>query len=62
VVAASLGVMKTAMVDASSCARLAAAHPLGRMAEIADGIFYQQRAGFATGEILPIDDGQSAGH
>ncbi|MEV0569223.1 hypothetical protein [Dactylosporangium sp. NPDC050588] len=30
--------MKTAMVDTSLYARLAAAHPLGRMGEIADGI------------------------
>jgi len=36
--------------------------PLGRMGEIVDGIFYQERAGFVTGEILPIDGGQSAGH
>ena len=45
-VAVFLGVMKTAMVDASSYARLAAVRPLGRMGEIADGIFYPERAGF----------------
>ncbi|MEV8517703.1 hypothetical protein [Dactylosporangium sp. NPDC051484] len=46
--------MKTAMVDASSYARLAAVHALGRTGEIADGIFYQERAGLVTGQILHI--------
>ncbi len=44
--AVSVGVMKTAMGRVSPCARLAAAHPLGRMGEIADRAFYQARAGF----------------
>ena len=42
--------MKMAMVDASSCARLAAVHPVRGTGEIAEGIFYQQREGFVTGE------------
>jgi hypothetical protein len=36
-VAVSIGVMKRAVVDASSCAPLAAVHTLGRMGEIAGG-------------------------
>jgi hypothetical protein len=47
------------MVDASSCARLAAVHPVRGTGEIAEGIFYPQRAGFVTGEIVHIDEGQS---
>ena len=57
-VAVCLGAMKMAMVDASSCSRPAAVHPLRRTGEIADGIFQQQCAGFVAGEILHIDDGQ----
>jgi hypothetical protein len=49
----SLGVMKAAMVNASSYARLAA---------IVDGTFYLERAGFVTGQILHIDGGHSPGH
>jgi NAD(P)-dependent dehydrogenase (short-subunit alcohol dehydrogenase family) len=59
VVAVSLGVMKTAAVDTSSYARLAAVHPLAGMGEVADGIFCQERAGFVTGEILHIDGGMA---
>jgi hypothetical protein len=51
--------MKTAAVDTSSYARLAAVHPLAGMGEVADGIFYQERAGFVTGEILHIDGGMA---
>jgi hypothetical protein len=62
VVAISLGLMKTAMVDASSFARRVVVHPLGGMGEIADGVLCQEQAGFVTVEIRQIDSGQSAGH
>ena len=44
---------------------LAALHPVGRIADIADiveAIAYLETAEFVTGEILHVDGGQSAGH
>jgi NAD(P)-dependent dehydrogenase (short-subunit alcohol dehydrogenase family) len=62
--AVSLGVIKTAVHDASSYAGMGALHPLGRVGEIDDvvgGVLYLESAPFVTGEILHIDGGQSAG-
>jgi NAD(P)-dependent dehydrogenase (short-subunit alcohol dehydrogenase family) len=59
------GIVKTPMHPPETQAPLAALHPLGRMAEIADiveAILYLEGAGFVTGEILHVDGGQSAGH
>ena len=44
---------------------LDAMHPIGHMGEIPDivnAILYLDSASFVTGEILHVDDGQSAGH
>jgi NAD(P)-dependent dehydrogenase (short-subunit alcohol dehydrogenase family) len=63
--AVSLGVIKTAVHDASSYAGMATLHPVGRLGEIEDvvgGVLYLESASFVTGEILHIDGGQSAGH
>jgi NAD(P)-dependent dehydrogenase (short-subunit alcohol dehydrogenase family) len=63
--AVSLGVIKTAVHDASSYAGMGALHPLGRVGEIDDvvgGVLYLESAPFVTGEVLHIDGGQSAGH
>ncbi len=63
--ALSLGVIKTAIHDESSYAKLGALHPLGRVGEVEDvvrGVLYLESAPFVTGEILHIDGGQSAGH
>ncbi len=63
--AVSLGVIKTAVHEASSYAGMGALHPIGRVGEIEDvvgGVLYLESAPFVTGEILHIDGGQSAGH
>jgi NAD(P)-dependent dehydrogenase (short-subunit alcohol dehydrogenase family) len=46
-------------------AALAGLHPLGRLGTVDDivaGVLYLETATFATGEILHVDGGQSAGH
>jgi NAD(P)-dependent dehydrogenase (short-subunit alcohol dehydrogenase family) len=63
--AVSPGIVKTPMHPGGTHAALAALHPLGRMAEIADvveAILYLETALFVTGEIIHVDGGQSAGH
>ncbi len=63
--AVALGVIKTPPNDPASYAKLAEAHPLGRVGEIGDvvdGILYLERASFVTGETLHIDGGRAAGH
>jgi NAD(P)-dependent dehydrogenase (short-subunit alcohol dehydrogenase family) len=53
------------MHDPASYTGLSAVHPLGRLGmvrDLVDGILYLEQAGFVTGEILPIDGGQVAGH
>jgi len=59
------GVIKTPMHAPDSYAALAGLHPVGRMGEISDvvdAVLYLDGAGFATGEVLHVDGGQSAGH
>jgi NAD(P)-dependent dehydrogenase (short-subunit alcohol dehydrogenase family) len=59
------GVVKTPTTAKADYERLAAQHPLGRMAEISDivqGVIYLEQATFVTGETLHIDGGQAAGH
>jgi hypothetical protein len=44
--------------------QLTGLHPVSRRGEISDivgGIIYIETAGFATGKILPVDGGESAG-
>ena len=63
--AVSLGVIKTAVHDASSYSGMEALHPVGRVGEVEDvvgGVLYLESASFVTGEILHIDGGQHAGH
>ena len=63
--AVALGVIKTPMHPVETHAQLGALHPMGRMGEISevvDALMYLESAGFVTGEILPVDGGQSAGH
>jgi NAD(P)-dependent dehydrogenase (short-subunit alcohol dehydrogenase family) len=59
------GIVNTPTVTGADYERLAAQHPLGRMAEISDivqGVLYLEQATFVTGETLHIDGGQAAGH
>ncbi|MER6684400.1 SDR family oxidoreductase [Streptomyces olivaceoviridis] len=63
--AVALGVIKTPMHPESSHETLAGPHPLGRMGEVGDvvdAVVHLENAPFATGEILHVDGGQSAGH
>ncbi|MER6569304.1 SDR family oxidoreductase [Streptomyces sp. NPDC001093] len=63
--AVALGVIKTPMHSEDDHGALAALHPVGRMGEISDivdAVVYLENAPFATGEILHVDGGQSAGH
>jgi NAD(P)-dependent dehydrogenase (short-subunit alcohol dehydrogenase family) len=57
--------MKSPMHSVETYAQLDRLHPVGHMGEISDvvdAILYLESAGFVTGEILHVDDGQSAGH
>jgi NAD(P)-dependent dehydrogenase (short-subunit alcohol dehydrogenase family) len=59
------GVVNTPTVTAADYEKLAAQHPLGRLADISDivqGVLYLEQATFVTGETLHIDGGQAAGH
>jgi NAD(P)-dependent dehydrogenase (short-subunit alcohol dehydrogenase family) len=59
--AVSLGVIKTPAHDPDSYAGMETLNPLGRLGEVgdvADGIFYLERATFVTGTILHIDGGR----
>ncbi|MFG1805129.1 SDR family NAD(P)-dependent oxidoreductase [Streptomyces sp. NPDC049040] len=63
--AVSPGVIKTPMHPEAHHATLSSLHPVGRMGEISDivdAVLYLENAPFATGEILHVDGGQSAGH
>lgn len=58
------GVVDTPMHPAPTHAALAALHPLGRIAQVADvsaAVLYLAQAGFVTGTVLPVDGGFSAG-
>lgn len=62
--AVSPGVIKTSMHPPESYDFLAGLHPMNRLGEIADvvsAVMFLEDATFATGEILHIDGGQSAG-
>lgn len=62
--AVSPGVIKTSMHPPESYDFLAGLHPMNRLGEIADvvsAVMFLEDAIFATGEILHIDGGQSAG-
>ena len=59
------GIIQTPMHAPESYDGLAGLHPVGRMgtiSDIVDGVQFLEDAPFVTGEILHIDDGQSAGH
>ncbi len=59
------GVVETPAHDHSSYDAIAAAQPLGRVAEIGDivdAVLYLERATFVTGETLHVDGGRVAGH
>jgi NAD(P)-dependent dehydrogenase (short-subunit alcohol dehydrogenase family) len=59
------GIVNTPTVTGADYERLAAQHPLGRLADISDivqGVLYLEQATFVTGETLHIDGGQAAGH
>ncbi|RLP76471.1 SDR family oxidoreductase [Mycetocola tolaasinivorans] len=61
----SPGIIRTPMHPEEYHATYASMHPLGRMGDIEDivrGVLYLEDATFATGEILHVDGGQSAGH
>ncbi|GAB3370184.1 hypothetical protein GCM10027431_17810 [Lysobacter rhizosphaerae] len=61
--AVSPGIIKTPLHAPDTHERLAALHPVARMGEISDiaqAVIYLESAGFVTGEILHVDDGQSA--
>ena len=58
-VAACLGVMKTARVDARWNSRLDAV--LGRMDESTEGIRFQERTALIASEILNLDGGRATG-
>jgi NAD(P)-dependent dehydrogenase (short-subunit alcohol dehydrogenase family) len=63
--AVSPGIIKTPLHAPDTHEWLAALHPVARMGEISDiaqAVIYLESAGFVTGEILHVDDGQSAGH
>ncbi|MBB1603522.1 SDR family NAD(P)-dependent oxidoreductase [Variovorax sp. UMC13] len=63
--AVSPGIIKTPMHAPATHDFLAGLHPVKRMGEIqdiVDGVLFLESAGFATGEILHVDGGQSAGH
>lgn len=63
--AAARGAIKTPMHAPETFGFLAKLHPIGRMGElrdVVDAVLYLEGAAFATGEILHVDGGQSAGH
>jgi NAD(P)-dependent dehydrogenase (short-subunit alcohol dehydrogenase family) len=63
--AVSPGAVKTPMHAAETHGFLSQLHPMGRMGEvqdIAEAVFYLERAAFVTGEILHVDGGAHAGH
>uniref|UniRef100_A0ABS3MS70 SDR family oxidoreductase n=1 Tax=Bradyrhizobium quebecense TaxID=2748629 RepID=A0ABS3MS70_9BRAD len=63
--AAAPGAIKTPMHAPETFDFLAKLHPIGRMGEVrdvVDAVLYLEGAAFATGEILHVDGGQSAGH
>lgn len=63
--AVSPGVIKTPMHEPETHEFLASLHPVKRLGEIRDivgAVMFLETAGFATGEILHVDGGQSAGH
>ena len=63
--AAAPGAIKTPMHAPETFGFLAKLHPIGRMGElrdVVDAVLYLEGAAFATGEILHVDGGQSAGH
>jgi NAD(P)-dependent dehydrogenase (short-subunit alcohol dehydrogenase family) len=63
--AVSPGIIKTPLHAPETHDWLAALHPvakLGEISDIAQAVIYLESAGFVTGEILHVDDGQSAGH
>ena len=58
------GAIKTPMHALEAYDFLAKLHPVGRMGEVrdvVDAVLYLEGAAFATGEILHVDGGQSAG-
>lgn len=58
------GVIRTPMHAPETHAFLAAVHPmnkLGEISDVVDAVLYLDGASFATGEILHVDGGQSAG-
>jgi NAD(P)-dependent dehydrogenase (short-subunit alcohol dehydrogenase family) len=63
--AVSPGVIKSPMHAKETHEALGALHPVGHMGEMSDvvgAVLYLDAAPFVTGEILPVDGGQSAGH
>jgi NAD(P)-dependent dehydrogenase (short-subunit alcohol dehydrogenase family) len=63
--AVALGIIRTSMHEPSEYDALAALHPVGRVGEVSDvvdAVLYLENAPFATGELLHVDGGQSAGH
>jgi len=62
--AVSPGIIKTPMHPAETHEALAALHPVKRMGDvraIVEPLLNLESAGFVTGDILPVDGGQSAG-
>ncbi|OTP79749.1 3-oxoacyl-[acyl-carrier protein] reductase [Caballeronia sordidicola] len=58
------GVIRTPMLDLEAVEKLAAFHPMNRLAEIEDivrAVLYLEDAAFSTGEILHVDGGLIAG-
>ncbi|HEY4044810.1 MAG TPA: SDR family oxidoreductase, partial [Rhodopila sp.] len=63
--AVSPGTINSPMHAGQNQDALGALQPMGHVGEISDivdAILYLESAPFVTGEILHVDDGQSAGH
>jgi NAD(P)-dependent dehydrogenase (short-subunit alcohol dehydrogenase family) len=63
--AVALGIIQTPMHSVQTCEQFGALHPGGYRSMISDivgTILYLESASFVTGEILYVDDRQSAGH
>jgi NAD(P)-dependent dehydrogenase (short-subunit alcohol dehydrogenase family) len=42
--------------------KISSAGRMGEVQDVVDAVLYVESAGFATGEILHVDGGQSVGH